>query len=535
MGKEKEVLERCVASASDTEASYGTSWQLTPGSRCDPVNIYVDERPVVPILFLPGIMGTNLKNLRMKRAVWTPPNNIFSGIATLIEYLGKKPAQRGAELDAADTEVDDTGTIRNSPLREKPQAQRRRHWGEIYSSCYHEFMATLQSRLNRVYSEHLINGRRQFVGNWDKLFRYDPHVLGQTAGKKAGSSPCLSVEELEHILHFRFEVWAGGYNWLQGNESSGEDIHERISEILAFYPESRLAVNKVIVVTHSMGGFVARSLAKKYPGKILGVVHGAMPANGAAETYINMRQGVAGLLGVIIGRNAAEVGAVLARAQGALELLPFAESYVIEPTLHDRWLYFDGTPGKPAGYLPDKSDPYGEIYTSADWYGLLPDFSDETKQEKDDTMKASRRIFNELIDNVREFHDSIRSHYHSNTTAFWGYESALPGMAGVKWRTDSPSLSEKPKIMDTGKGRTFDGTHWRRLDPETRPGDGTVPSSSWEGDLQKPSRVFLHGNDEKAVKGGKTCYGHQDAYKDDRALYVSLFAIVKMVQDIPVP
>ncbi|EGW51828.1 hypothetical protein HMPREF1022_01186 [Desulfovibrio sp. 6_1_46AFAA] len=310
-----ELSVRCVASAQDEDpAKDAAYWQLTPKNQCDTVTIFVDRRKIIPVLFLPGIMGTNLKNKKLGGdPVWSPPNNIFSGIVTLLEYLGKNASRRAAELDPDATQVDDGGTINNAPLLESHEAQHIRHWGEIYSKCYHPFMARLQSRLNRVYSEHTFSGKRPLVNNWEEMLKHDPLLSGQVTQKGALVKPCLTQAELDHINHFRFEVWAGGYNWLQSNAKSAEAIERRIDEIIGFYKEGLLATKKVLIITHSMGGLVARALVQQLKdeaqNKILGVIHGAMPANGAAETYANMRQGIKGLMGYVVGKDAEQVTA----------------------------------------------------------------------------------------------------------------------------------------------------------------------------------------------------------------------------------
>lgn len=57
-----ELSVRCVASAQDEDpAKDAAYWQLTPKNQCDTVTIFVDRRKIIPVLFLPGIMGTNLK------------------------------------------------------------------------------------------------------------------------------------------------------------------------------------------------------------------------------------------------------------------------------------------------------------------------------------------------------------------------------------------------------------------------------------------------------------------------------------------
>lgn len=545
-----ELSVRCVASAQDEDpAKDAAYWQLTPKNQCDTVTIFVDRRKIIPVLFLPGIMGTNLKNKKLGGdPVWSPPNNIFSGIVTLLEYLGKNASRRAAELDPDATQVDDGGTINNAPLLESHEAQHIRHWGEIYSKCYHPFMARLQSRLNRVYSEHTFSGKRPLVNNWEEMLKHDPLLSGQVTQKGALVKPCLTQAELDHINHFRFEVWAGGYNWLQSNAKSAEAIERRIDEIIGFYKEGLLATKKVLIITHSMGGLVARALVQQLKdeaqNKILGVIHGAMPANGAAETYANMRQGIKGLMGYVVGKDAEQVTAVLGYAQGGLELLPFGGRYCMEETLGVPWLYFkENGNGK---YLPTGDNPYDEIYKEKKWYGLIPSANEakipkkQTAPEEDaeKTRLTFREKFEFLIRDVKKFHEIIRGKYFPDTFAFWGCDDALPAVGAVSW--DAMPLGKKPAhpqdITDTGKGAAFDGARWCKLVEHKNPGDGTVPYASWKKDRALPRMTFLHGKAKQPALSGTAGYEHQAAFNDERALWVSLYGAVKLVSEkVPLP
>lgn len=51
--------------------------------------------------------------------------------------------------------------------------------------------------------------------------------------------------------------------------------------------------NKVIIVTHSMGGLVARSACVLHgaEGKVLGVIHGVQPSVGSPAAYWRMKAG----------------------------------------------------------------------------------------------------------------------------------------------------------------------------------------------------------------------------------------------------
>jgi hypothetical protein len=80
--------------------------------------INCDVRPVVPIIFLPGVMGTNLQTKDDDGIpVWTPPNldSTFDKLSAFFSLLGwwsRGPAARQTRLNPLTTRVDDSGPIR---------------------------------------------------------------------------------------------------------------------------------------------------------------------------------------------------------------------------------------------------------------------------------------------------------------------------------------------------------------------------------------------------------------------------------------
>src|SRR4051812_6269596 len=72
-------------------------------------------------------------------------------------------------------------------------------------------------------------------------------------------------------------------------------IATRINQVMDDLNQSGYECNQVIVVTHSMGGLVGRALVHPDYGnlqdKVLGIVHGVMPAIGAPAAYKRMRAG----------------------------------------------------------------------------------------------------------------------------------------------------------------------------------------------------------------------------------------------------
>ena len=72
--------------------------QTTPNSVNTECEIPAPIKYVVPIIFIPGIMGTNLKNSK-KDKVWYP------GVSTLIAYSKRDAMQRQIDLNPETTEV----------------------------------------------------------------------------------------------------------------------------------------------------------------------------------------------------------------------------------------------------------------------------------------------------------------------------------------------------------------------------------------------------------------------------------------------
>ncbi len=50
----------------------------------------------------------------------------------------------------------------------------------------------------------------------------------------------LTKEEILHAANYQFDIWAGGYNWLQSNRDSGAAIKEAVENvILPYYNEGK--------------------------------------------------------------------------------------------------------------------------------------------------------------------------------------------------------------------------------------------------------------------------------------------------------
>ncbi|MDO0944137.1 esterase/lipase family protein [Chromohalobacter israelensis] len=149
---------------------------------------------------------------------------------------------------------------------------------------YGDFLVWLENELN-------IDDDGEFDTLQSRLADYYRRVSGLS--KESAES---RAEANVHTLgRFNFPVHACGYNWLQSNSDSAATLARRVSEIIAGYRRARMTCDKAILVTHSMGGLVARYYSEVVGGQddLLGIVHGVMPTTGAPVFYRRMKSGTA--------------------------------------------------------------------------------------------------------------------------------------------------------------------------------------------------------------------------------------------------
>ncbi|WP_265944454.1 lipase family alpha/beta hydrolase [Dechloromonas sp. A34] len=563
---------------------------LTPTSDKRDKNI-LGKPYIIPVLFIPGIMGTNLKKEGSDAIAWRPPDmdarGAVNAIGQLFEYLFKSTEQRVKELKTADAEVDPRGSISvgDSGLDEK--LLRARRWGTVLRTSYHPVMAKLQFSLNQLSKFNPATCEPELQTWAAEDGQEAPTEWGAAQGE------ALTREEILHAANYQFDVWGGGYNWLQSNRDSGEAIRDYIEKvILPYYNEgkevkvettnnqpcriqrfkpARPLAEQVIVVTHSMGGLVSRSLTEIHQcDKVLGVSHGVQPATGAPDTYKRMRAGAEGIEQLFLGRNAADLTAILTQAQGGMELLPTADYNDGKPWLRVRDKAVPEDQDTGVGLtLPINGDPYTDIYKSPEWYGMVPKENEglmnpaggqvlatenvDSLPEQDNPRKALRK----LIDRVQEFHEAIQGKYKAPTYVHYG-DQGLRGekskrggilntglMADknhysygqVVWEGRGGSLTPQDVVTlaeddQNGEIRLSNGTRLSIAGPDA-PGDGTVPWQSGVAPGNKPGveLIFGHGQSHSGRHNAEFGYDHQGNYHDPRALYATLYAIIKIAQN----
>jgi hypothetical protein len=313
-------------------------------------DVKVPPGKVIPVIFLPGVMGSNLRMSKsrqeeLKRTdnrAWRPddltssiPRKFAVGVKVGLGgwFRNASPSQRQLIFDPNETEVEyyhyteDRGRFdpegketlaadvrhQNVPddlpsipplIRDQAlgrgsggsrkcatpaQIARWRGWSEVlFSGAYGEMLKTAEKALNNISR----NGEVDPYGVWKPSLN-DSALFGKSSGL------VVKPDTLKKIANCWYPVHAMGYNFLNSNGESAKVIAERIRGLVKGYQKRGFRCDEVIIVTHSMGGLVGRALIHKDFGnlladsglKVLGIYHSAMPTMGAAAAYRRMRFG----------------------------------------------------------------------------------------------------------------------------------------------------------------------------------------------------------------------------------------------------
>ncbi|MDJ1653396.1 acetyltransferase [Raoultella sp. Ech2A] len=502
----------------------------------------------IPVIFLPGVMGTNLMSTSEgnKNDIWR--GDSLGGV--FLKWARKDGIERRELLNPDSTKVDNRGDINQtiySPLSDDGKlftTRRERGWGEVLSFSYGKFLSVLQGALMDDWQQNLVNYGKSVPEKNGVLSQLVGKTLSEGKYSEITGESVLTQEELNHFQNFLFPVHVYGYNWLQDNKTSAEGLVTFIDRTISLYKNQRghgtpfpAGQEKVIIVTHSMGGLVARYASQVCGAKdkILGIVHGVIPDLGSPAAYRRMKVGAKqeGMAGAVLGNTAKELMPVLARAPAPLQLLPSAKYLSGSPWLTVEGAGEDGCDVK----LPQTRDPFGEIYLNKTlWYRLY----ESDIIDKDEAVSQSNWIeYNDLIDkNVQPFIEGLDNLYHPNTYAFYGHKIDSDGT--LTWRKTSITYPKNRHESDRKLPNNyreiplpFNRSQMYVVTSSKTPGDGTVPVESLS--------AICRNSEIKSVLA--TGVDHQDAYKVSSlkdiqtrpALGFTLRAIVKMVQEIPIP
>jgi len=520
----------------------------------------VPPRSTVPVIVVPGIMGTNLRAKSKPRSreeeneevnpgkpAWRPPNTTPGGLWDALVWDQYDPAYRQRLLDPDTLEVDDSGEphIRHDQWgpHVHPQLARERWWGELHAGSYIDLLCMLETRLNQTFYRRYAEDMRRIRPHWQEVMDCDPAKWGFPH-----MAPLTEAELERHALH-HYPVYGAGYHWLRSAQEASQRLEQRIDDIIDYWKAHKRKCEQVILVTHSMGGLVARACARRIPDKIAGVIHGAMPALGAPAAYRRMACGtevndfVGRFAAMILGATTYDTTPVLATSPGPLELLP--NHLYPGPWLHVSVRQPSGSQSVPDAvldclHLPNetKPDPYKIYRDLTSWYRLVdPALADPAGKYKPENKNGTvEAAIEKAIDTAERFHkEHLGDYYHPNTYAFYGADPDRRAFGQVRWVGRKPSESRTVLTPSNVKEGSFirhypDGRLvgvepgcemlFRPEPPDTR-GDGTVPHQSGAGPAGNIRQLF-------ETRG----YDHQGSYRSEDMLMLTLRLIVRIVQGI---
>lgn len=383
------------------------------GLKTDVRQEVVIEREIIPLIFVPGIMGSRLRVAGKKMAgekAWDPDSILFmtSKYGLLRSIAAKRKALLvGKRFDPAYLEV--------MPYRKADRAEQKhykhfknyrgaaeRGWAEVYWRSYGALLKTLQDH------------------DWPEPARH-----------------C-----------FEFPVHAFGYNWSASNHDSGKALKQYIDKVIKTYTDQGRLCGQVILLTHSMGGLVARSACTLHGAapQVLGVLHGVQPATGAAAAYWRMKGGfdrpqgapegegwawlrnpvkfivhktTGPLVAMNLGLDGEEVTALLGNMPGGLELLP-TPAYM-DNGGEKSWLRFPDIDGEGVVALP-RHDVYQEIYLEKKaFYRLIDEawLAPGEKKKKRAHKKSPWGGYQRELATAKRFHNKLKDKTHPVTYQFY--------------------------------------------------------------------------------------------------------------------
>ncbi|KVZ02609.1 hypothetical protein [Burkholderia stagnalis] len=531
-------------------------------------------RHVIPVIFVPGIMGSNLcsngTDADDGTAAWRPPNGKIRGLGELWRRANQTPAERQKQMKPESVRVDTGGkiSIPRSLYTITEKEARKRGWGEVHLDSYGHVLAELEIALNEQYLDagtkdhtlmpvwEIAKTLRRREGN--HASGKDVDVVDKDWHPVNTTVPPLGSQEFSRLDDYFFPVWACGYNWLKSNEESAQELIARIHTALDYYKRGNywISTDKVIVVTHSMGGLVTRRAAQDLQETILGVVHGVQPVGGAPVVYRRLRagtetngwfdlQGMA--LAAVFGWSAADITCVMANSPGPLELLPTKQ-------YPGGWLRFvqerGGQSKEVMPRLPN-ADPYLEIYSKRAqevWWGMVDEMLIDPANKTPKGMEPYGQYM-VTLGAAEKFHDTVKLDCHPVTYAHYGYDARQISFGRIVWKTSdeirpgSDLGSDIASLLSNAKAASFnelgkstvqlgDSNIRFRLENHQEPteydmanaGDGTVPSQSGaliEKGSPAPKVFRMDGFD------------HAASYKNENVLNNVMYCIAKIVQLAP--
>jgi pimeloyl-ACP methyl ester carboxylesterase len=553
----------------DRDGSLVAHTVATPTSFKIRARVTVGSRKVIPVIFVPGIMGSNLKvrgdvalpegaGIVPGEAAWRPPNGAFDAWREARKWEKRDPAQRQVILDPALLEVDNMGELDYAACSLEQQEMRERGWGEVHAASYGSLLVDLQRQLDKTFRVNS-RGERDVREYWKRVMKCDPARWG------VRSIEPVTEAELEKYAGYQYPVYAVGYNWLASCAVSAQRLGRRIKEIKQYWTSRKHECEKVILVTHSMGGLVARACAKLSAGNsddIAGVIHGVMPALGAPVVYRRLACGTEGahydkgpldnrradLFSEIVGSTAAHTTPVMATSPGVLELLP--NQFYPQPWLIVRAVSTVNNEQRHRDLLTlPQGNPYDFYRDMSPWYSMVNLALVDPARRYQTKNGGARDVVTRAIDRAEKLHKQVladtkvvngaevsQPYYHRNTYAYYGADDEHRAFGQILWAAQEPvgnnalltpgNVKQATPIAYLERGAReveVEGSYRVRFKAWTQEvaGDDTVPHQSGAGPKPYIKQIF-------ATRG----YGHQTSFEHSDMLLLTRHLIVKIVQGL---
>lgn len=284
----------------------------------------------------------------------------------------------------------------------------------------------------------------------------------------------------------KLPVYGIGYDWRQEIGDCAAKAYEKLQ---AHRKDAGLEESdKVIIVTHSMGGLVTREMLRKFPDlhdKVLGIIHITQPVHGGAVLYRRFFTGVVAkffgdvpdLDGLgkeawgfarILGTEPRKFAFVVSGLKGAIQLLP-TNYYRLDG--NKPWLTYSESPG---GAQQEWGGDVFDLYADA---ASPPGVVSHSKYAKGD----DEIVKNDLLERVKlakAFHAEIKNNQfnkHKNTYTIYGTLMRTDVAVGFFKLVETPPDKRNPGLV-----------------PDQRmEGDATVPLNSGIGLPLKISEKVL--------------------------------------------
>ncbi|WP_066701426.1 esterase/lipase family protein [Celeribacter ethanolicus] len=480
---------------------------------------------VVPVIFIPGIMGSPLQTAKGE-IVWAPDDKILMGK----KYIWNSGSVIGPDLfRLRERENVSDAAQQRKKLLIGGNAFDKDYLKPVEYAAHDDLVAVSSDFWGSQVERNWGSVAWGFYGGILKQLEHSRLEISQQAKQ---SNPLFNLVEMP--------VFALGYNWSQSNYDSGkyaaEKIKEWVSRGKARADEIGAQCPGAVVVTHSMGGLVARSATKIHGAEddVFAVIHTAMPTDGAAAAYKRFHFGFEHPKSVLsmetvtylaLGRQGALVTAILGHMPGGQELLPnkryrdnagnskWLAVQNPERNMIGRWVSGDA----PYIELPS-SNPYTEIYRREDrmYRAANPEWLFPEGMEAASPKKSAFSYFAEQNRNAESLHDKLISNgdFHEITYICYSDDSSLKTYDRIDWESDKPlgALGRSINDDDVSEDRTHDyrrehlrtgdeadkevsggwfGTDYK-IDLGSGAGDGTVPTSSGAFANVAPSRKKAH-------------------------------------------